>query len=646
MGKINVLDRHTAELIAAGEVVERPSSVVKELLENSIDAGSTAITVEIKNGGIKYIRITDNGQGFLREDVPKAFLRHATSKVKTQNDLDKIMTLGFRGEALASVSAVANVELLTCETHEDIGTRYVISGGIEQVYEEIGCPKGSTIMVRDMFYNVPARMKFLKKDVTEANAIASVLDKLALSHPQIAFTFIRDGKQTLKTIGDGKSLSAIYCVYGREFAKDLLQVDYDLNGIKVDGYVSKPQNARPNRNMQDFFINGRFVKSKTAFAAIEQAFKNTLMVSKFPACVLYLKMDESLLDVNVHPAKTEVRFVNEKSVFEAVYHAVKSALLKTNYTKEMDIKTKFQNENMFKLPETEAKTQLPVVEVKTENIKINTENKSIFEDRKPAVIKSYNEILINEEQNRNYRLNDSIYDNQNTKIDINIFVEDDETAENNDTENTTKEIKPIINVVQEDIKPLIKEEEKVTYIGEVFSTYIIVEKNNSEIIFIDKHALHERIIFEKLKTCKDTLVQYLLIPQSVTLAKIEYDVIINNIQTLYNLGFEVEELGVGNIIVRSAPSYFENEDIKNVIIEIATSLLENKKDISTSFMDEIYHKVPCKAAIKAGDINTKEELLALWDKLKDDENLTHCAHGRPTSVIMTKRELEKQFGRI
>ena len=326
MGRINVLDKHVAELIAAGEVVERPSSVIKELVENSIDAGASAITVEIKNGGTTFMRVSDNGCGIMREDVKIAFLRHATSKVKAENDLDSIATLGFRGEALASISAVSHLELITKSENEDIGTRYVISGGEEVSFDDAGCPDGTTFIIRDLFYNIPARMKFLKTDVGEGNAVSNVIDKIALSHPEVSITYIKDSKQVLKTAGDGKLLSAIYSVYGRDFASGMIPVDYELNGVTVKGYLSKPQNARPNRNMQNFFINGRFVKSRTAMAAVEEACKGSVMVGKFASCVLNIEIAFEAVDVNVHPSKIEVRFVNERPVFDAVYHAVKSAL--------------------------------------------------------------------------------------------------------------------------------------------------------------------------------------------------------------------------------------------------------------------------------------------------------------------------------
>ena len=333
MGRINVLDKHTAELIAAGEVVERPSSAIKELVENSIDSGATAITVEIQDGGVTMMRVTDNGSGILRDDIRNAFKRHATSKVKEKADLDSIGTLGFRGEALASISAVAKVDLITKASEESIGTHYKIEGGEEILLEDAGCPEGTTFIIKNLFYNVPARMKFLKKNVTEGTAVAAVIDKIALSHSEIAFTLIRDNKQTLVTAGDGVEKNCIYSVLGRDFSNNSIPIDYEYNGISVKGYVTKPSAARPNRSMQNFFINGRYVKTRTAMAALEEACKGMVMVGKYPGCVLHINMPFDMVDVNVHPAKTEVRFVNEKPIFETVYHGVRSALMKGDTAK-------------------------------------------------------------------------------------------------------------------------------------------------------------------------------------------------------------------------------------------------------------------------------------------------------------------------
>ncbi len=691
MGVINVLDKHTAELIAAGEVVERPAAIIKELLENSIDAKATAITVEIQNGGVKYIRITDNGNGFYSDDVPKAFLRHATSKVKESNDLDAISTLGFRGEALASICAVAKVELLTCAKDENIGTRYIIEGGEEKLYEEAGCPKGSTIIIRDVFYNVPARMKFLKRDITEANAVANVIDKIALSHPEISFTFIRDGKQALKTTGDNKLKSAIYSVCGREFANGLLEVDYSLNNVAVSGYVSKPQYARPNRNMQIFFLNGRYVKSSTAMAAVAESSKGQVMVSKHSACILHINIPENTVDVNVHPAKIEVRFVNEKPIFDAVYYAVKNTFLQKDRIKEMDLNI-WQNgrpkaNNAFSMQKTpyDAKPEYKDITIqeatqetnKTElnnNNKITTENKfmsyasKIVEDKmqdEPIITiptANYNNTLVSDSINvyEAYRKNTvnndvtKIIDNKTSKVyaskEINnsVIIADD-IVEDSIINNIEKEelIPQKKQNYLENSAVTLESEYNTRYIGEAFSTYIIVQRDNNEIVLIDKHAAHEKIIYEKLKAEKGQgYAQMLLSPLPVTLPKLEYDAIINNEKVLSDSGFEISDFGNGTVLVRSAPQYLENVDIEQNIIEIAGYLLKNKNDFSTDNMDWVYHSVACRAAIKAGNISKHQELIEIALKLAKEDNLRYCPHGRPISIILTKRELEKQFGRI
>ena len=686
MGVINVLDKHLAELIAAGEVVERPASIIKELLENSIDAKATAVTVEIQNGGVKYIRITDNGNGFYSDDVPKAFLRHATSKVRKENDLNSICTLGFRGEALASISAVSRIELLTCAKDKNIGTRYIIEGGEERLYEDAGCPKGSTIIIRDVFYNVPARMKFLKRDITEANAVANVVDKIALSHPEIAITFIRDGKQVLKTTGDSKLKSAIYSVCGREFANALIEVCYELNGVEVTGYVSKPQYARPNRNMQIFFLNGRYVKSTTAMAAVAEASKGQVMISKHLACILHIKIAEDTVDVNVHPAKIEVRFVNEKPIFEAIYYGVKNTLLEKDRVKEMDLniwqngKPKAKPTNIFSTEKTPYDAKPPqyrditinqiVENNKTQEIKeekYNTDNtnqndfialvkskiqseiKDIVEDDDEPIITvpttNYNNLLVSDSIDvfKMYK--------KNTSNDINTSnnektIEENKNDSNNILENT-EELKETTFDNVFNAKEILEKEYNTKYIGEVFSTYIIVQRGNNEIVLIDKHAAHERIIYEKLKKEKGKgYAQMLLSPIPITLPKHEYDVIINNQNILYQLGFEVSDFGNGTVLVRSSPQYLENIDIEQTIIEIAGYLLKNRNDVNTDDMDWVYHSMSCRAAIKAGNKNQPEELIEIALKLASENNLKYCPHGRPTSIILTKRELEKQFGRI
>ncbi len=676
MGRINVLDKHVAELIAAGEVVERPSSVIKELVENSIDAGATAITVEIKNGGTTFMRVTDDGCGIMKEDIKIAFLRHATSKVRVENDLDSISTLGFRGEALASISAVSHLELITKSDSEDLGTRYVISGGEEVSFDDAGCPQGTTFIIRDLFYNIPARMKFLKTDVGEGNAVSNVIDKIALSHPEVSFTYIKDSKQVLKTSGDGKLISAIYSVYGRDFASGLIPVDYELNGVSVKGYISKPLNARPNRNMQNFFINGRFVKSRTAMAAVEEACKGSVMVGKFASCVLNIDIAFEAVDVNVHPSKIEVRFVNERPVFDAVYHAVKSALGKGDTRKVASfLQNKSANKvNPFELAHkvfrerdsaknvesqaTKKPVSIPVVtETKNENpfdlldepivsapktkpisfvSKVSDSSDSL--DIYPKVSPKY-EVTKNKETEEVKFEEVVVSKNSN-----NFLLEDNPLKIETELPTLTDDVL----IKSDEIKPLIEQDEDTfRYVGEAFKTYIIIEKNSKELIFIDKHAAHERIIFEKLKAEKGNgFSQMLLEPISVTLNKIDYSSVITNLDILFQTGFEVEDFGNGVVLVRSAPQYLEKEDIEQTILEMACYLTDNKKNIRTEQMDWIYHNVSCRAAIKAGNISTDKELIEIARKLEDDPSLKYCPHGRPLCIVVKKYDIEKQFGRV
>ena len=682
MSRINVLEKHVAELIAAGEVVERPSSVIKELVENSIDAGSTKITVEIKNGGKTFMRIADNGCGIERDDVKVAFLRHATSKVKVQDDLDSIATLGFRGEALASVSAVANVELITCADTEEIGTFYSVSAGEEMEFCDTGCPKGTTIIVRDLFFNIPARQKFLKKDVAEGNAIAQVIDRIALSHPEIAFTFIRDSKVALKTSGDGKLSSAIYSVFGRDFANSMLEVDYKLGPVEVKGYISKPESARPTRSMQTFFVNGRFVKTRTAAAAVDEAAKGSVMVGKFLSCVLNIKMSFSAVDVNVHPAKIEVRFVNERPIFDAVYHAVKSALLSNDERKKVQLFS-----NTPEKPKIEPFTYSTVKTVKSETAeKTASQAVSMFskphqkpfyertvsvnesKDRAEAFLKSL-DVIKTDEIKRNTKLD--IFEEESEAVkpaDISVpetkteaEIIEHEVSEPNIQVETKSE--PELTVIEKPVQvPIVEEdtlkaektvlldhtfEKKVDdfkFIGEAFSTYILVEIDN-KLMLVDKHALHERIIYERLKNESNTFSQLLLMPVTVTLQKDEYTAALENLDLFSKASFEVEDFGNGTLLVRSCPQYLESADIESSIAEMACYLSQNKLDIFTEKMDWIFHNVACRAAVKAGNKSKAPELIELIKQMLLNPQLKTCPHGRPVCVELTKNEIEKQFGR-
>lgn len=713
MGKINVLDKHVAELIAAGEVVERPSSVIKELVENSIDSGATAITVEIKNGGISMMRVTDNGSGIMKDDIRNAFLRHATSKVKNQCDLDSIGTLGFRGEALASVAAVAKVELITKAQEDSTGTHYAIHGCDEVLFEDAGCPNGTTIIVRELFYNVPARMKFLKRNVAEANSVASVMDRIALSHSDIAFTFIREGKQVLVTSGDGSLKNSIYSVYGREFTQGIVPVEYELNGVEVKGYVSKPQAARSSRAMQTFFINGRYVRSRTAQAALEEACKGMVMVGKFPSCVLHINLSLNAVDVNVHPAKIEVRFVNERPIFDAVYHGVKSALIKGDTTKQFVLDTSnLINKSVVQKPFTMSQYTVERIEKNinagrvdqskenagnncdyalgskdNERFSVNVSKILVSTDTSSAELlsdigldSSYGvKPIVSDEASVPVNRVDSVeYDaerNQTTKkseyVNIDITVDDEDNidfinkaeAEKNESrqyENVTLSDNGVTaescNTVSEkntyiaenDTVPTIIPTigDNIKYIGEAFATYVIIERD-SELVLVDKHAAHERMIYEKLKREQGKkFAQYLLEPVAVTLSKQQYNGVLEKKDLLLESGFEIDDFGQGTVLVRSAPSFLDAGEIASTIEEMADYIMENRHDISTEYMDWLYHNIACRSAIKGGDLSSPEELIKLVEHLDDDVNYKYCPHGRPTSVIITQRDLEKQFGRV
>ena len=703
MGVINVLDKHIAELIAAGEVVERPSSVIKELVENSIDAGAKNITVEIKNGGTTFMRVADDGCGIYRDDIKKAFLRHATSKVKTANDLDMISTLGFRGEALASISAVSRLQVITKNENEEIGSCYEIEGGDEISLEEAGCPTGTTFVIRDLFYNIPARSKFLKKDVAEGNAVSALMDKIVLSHPEVAFTFIRDGKQVLRTFGDGKLLSAIYSVFGKDFAKGLIPVDYTLDSVTVKGYISKPINSRPNRNMQNFFINGRFVKTRTGMAALEEAYKGSIMVGKFPSAVLQLTVPYEIIDVNVHPAKIEVRFINERPVFDAIYHAVKTALQQGDERKQIHFK---ENTAFNEIKKVNPFNNAQAVFAKAENtpaekpIKPIERIEPVLKNSEPKPYNPFDELDLKDEKTKpvsidNLKMSDStnpfdIYSKQAIKRNSELenkkaefskqrlekaeqlilkatqqeeslpkqeITVDDLTAESSETpietEVSKEEVKPLKEISEnktdnnDALTELPKEQTKLRFLGEAFNTYIIVEKNDNEVLIIDKHAAHERIIYEKLKADSGSAnVQYLLTPITVTLDKIDYDAAVSNLDMFAKCSFDVEDFGNGTLLVRSAPQYLAATEIADCITEMSGYIASGKKDIYTEKMDWFYHNVSCRSAIKAGNKSTVQELMDIAWTLEKNPQIKYCPHGRPICIVMTKYEIEKQFGRL
>lgn len=637
MPQINILPKHIAELIAAGEVVERPASIVKEIMENAIDAGADKITLEIKRGGITYIRITDNGCGIDRENIRKAFISHATSKISTADDLNAICTLGFRGEALASIAAVSRVEVMTRTEQEPVGTRYCIEGGEETVIDDAGCPKGTTLVVRDLFYNTPARMKFLKKDVSEGNAVASVVDRIALSHPEVSVRFIRDSKDVLFTSGDGKLDSAIYKVLGRDFASTLIPCDYELEGVRVSGYISKPFNARPNRMMQYFFLNDRFIKTRTGMVALEEAYKNSVMVGKFPACVLKIQIAPGAVDVNVHPAKTEVRFANEKMIFNAVYYCAKSALQQGDTRVQASFSRKVARQ--FMPPPTEGK-QIKIYEQQLEQIKKEAQpNQDFWTNTTSAEFKKEAEKP------------KPIVFNDNSKFEIEKNDEPDlipcfkPTVQEPDPVAQTKpepaEIKPSIET-----EPVRPEVEPYRVIGEAFRTYILVEQGK-KLLIIDKHAAHERMLFEKFKANRDGIeTQMLLSPVTVTLSKEEYSAVLDNLDLLEKAGYHVEDFGGGMVIVNECPTAVADADIAEVIMELAGYLVTSQKELIPEKLDWIYHSTACRAAIKAGDRTSDYELDKFVEKLLNNPDIRYCPHGRPVLIEMSRYEIEKNFGRV
>lgn len=717
MPKINVLPREVAELIAAGEVIERPSSIVKELVENSIDAGATDITVEIQYGGVRYLRVTDNGCGMTAEDAPTAFLRHATSKVKSAVDLDKIGTLGFRGEALASIAAVAHVELLTKTCGSDVGTLVKISGSELEEVSEAGCPEGTTIIIRDVFYNVPARLKFLKKDVTESNAVASIVDKIALSHPDISVSFIRDGKQIYRTPGNNDLLGTIYTVLGRDFAKSMLPVDYRLGQVGVSGFVCRPMSARANRTMQHFFVNGRYTRTRTCGVALEEGYRGSMMVGKYPSCVLMLTLPCDQVDVNVHPAKIEVRFVSEKDVFDAVYFAVKSALsqdeklTETPARRQGNLLSPFaeqekseqtvlgnrqkENKPAFEtmtaeqyramtqkqesgsklspaepVPGTKVQVREEWLPRKSKEIMLDVEaDPADFEDfprvsakdRKEAQLTSQMRQRIAEEATpkKVEKLPDipvqqpQLSEQQITGIDTAQTQAIEKHSEKEDLQQCLA-VPEQENTENQEVLPgsfeAAREEKTVSppmdykVFGEIFSTYILC-RIGSEFVLIDKHAAHERILYNRLKSQGETLErQMLLSPVPVSLSREEHQFALENQDKLLQLGFEADDFGGNTIAVRSVPALMAEVSPGELFMDALEGLLHSHSDVTAA--DEILHRMACRSAVKGGDHNTTEELERVVQTIIQDENVRYCPHGRPVMVRFTRRELEKLFGRI
>ncbi len=631
MGKINVLDKFTAEKIAAGEVVERPASVIKELVENAIDAGATTVTVEIKDGGTTYMRVADNGSGMDKDDARTAFLRHATSKIKTDKDLEHIATLGFRGEALCSIAAVSRTELFTKQRTSDEGTHVVVEGGEEKLFESAGCPDGTTIIVKNLFFNTPARMKFLKKDSVEASAITDVCNKQALSHPDVSIRLIRDGKDVLFSPGDNTLKNAVHSVYGRDIANSTASVDYTKNGIRVFGLTGKNNLSRPNRLMQVFFINGRFVVNKTLLAAVSEAYKNELMVGRFPVCILNVEMDPALVDVNVHPGKTEVKFASEQDIYEACYWAVKNALTENAAPREVGV---FKNKEAFKMPITvKSAEQISFTKPKAEV------KKSAFTPYTPPKETPKPKILTQNQIREEVK-----------GFDGKLPVREIEGIKNIKKEEIIPE-KDFSKEIQEAIEKARSSEKpdtacNVRIIGQLFDTYILAE-GDGEFFLMDQHAAHERIRYEEIRRSGyKTDTQLLLMPITVNLTPEEKTLSLERSDLLLSMGFQVEDFGTNSVVLRSLPSDCPFQEGEGLFIEILGVLAGGEPGEISAMLDKAIYTIACRSAIKAHQKLSLPELEKLYAQASSLEGITTCPHGRPITVKLTRYQIEKMFGRI
>ena len=648
MAIIHELSPHLADLIAAGEVVERPASVAKELIENAIDAGATRITVEIENGGITYLRIADNGCGMSAEDAPVAFRRHATSKLRTEADLAAIGTLGFRGEALAAISSVTRIDLFTRQTGAIAGLHLHLEAGEIQVQEEAGCPEGTTMVVRDLFYNTPARMKFLKKDFTEAGYILGVVQHAALSHPEIAFTLIRDGKQVFTTDGKGKLIAPVFAVFGKEMTASMIEVPRtERNGMAVYGYIVKPHAGRPNRSMQHFFVNGRYVKSRLMQAALEEAYRNAIITGKYPSGAVFLELPLAAVDVNVHPAKTEVKFSQEKPVFEAVYVACKNAIM--------------ANDNM---PHIEHKEKKPSAASPQELAPVYEQQR--FAVAKPVAqpaasakadddVPDLEDFLVavppRAQKPRSFGMYVAapriLQDETEPRLTGRVNVEDNrlfsqfDKPEKAPAAPTALSTAPQQAPERQQLEPL---DTGARVIGECFNTYLIAEDKDG-LILIDKHAAHERILFNKLRVETEMPQQELLTPVVVELTGEEAAAIQSQIEDIRKAGFAIDPFGENSFAVRSVPAYLDSGDVPGVISELAEKAMNSRATVPDR-LDDLIHTVACKAAIKAGKATSLTELQDLCDRVLGDDNVRSCPHGRPTMVRLTKYELDKLFKRV
>lgn len=712
MAVIHVLDKHTAELIAAGEVVERPASVVKELLENSIDAGATQVTVSIESGGVKLIEISDNGTGIEAEYISTAFIRHATSKIETPDDLTNIHTLGFRGEALASIASVARVELTTRTEVDEFATVYRIEGG-EEVSREPGARAvGTTIRVKDLFYNTPARMKFLKKDSSEGTFVSDTVTHVALSHPEVSVKFIREGKLQYVTPGDGQLRGAAYAVLGREFSRDLIELKNQEGVYRITGLVTPPKSCRASRSMQHFYINGRYVRNRTMMAGMEMAFKGTMMQGKFPGGILLLEMPADLVDVNVHPAKIEARFARENDVFDVVYHAVKLALAQPGtgerlFTFEADkeeekaenskndadiIKNDVKNNNFSGLsaiirgqadpgvlpqqhwepakPAAAPQQSAPsaAMQIPTAPSVPRWKGSAQNEDMLDPFVTLHSPKLETTKAPEPFRAAAS-----ETQLDVEPEFgetklhspqdhmaawipaqeapkEEPESAPCAETEPDAPEAAEQETVLAEpeqmNFDPTADQPEPLRYVGEVFRTYILAERGD-ELCLIDKHAAHERQLYEKLAANYGNVPsQMLLEPAAIDLAAEEKQALLDNIPLLENAGLEIADFGGNTVVLRAVPADVEPQNAESLLVEIANKLLKGGHDALNEHTEWVLHSISCRAAIKAGDKSSPQELLALAEKILSGEVPPFCPHGRPCVLKLTRKELEKQFGRI
>ena len=663
MPQIQVLDQITIDKIAAGEVIERPASIVKELVENSIDAKAASVTVEIQDGGISLIRVTDNGSGIEREDIRNAFLRHSTSKIRKVEDLAHIASLGFRGEALSSISAVTRTELITKTKEDTFGTRYVIEGGVEQSLEDAGAPDGTTFLVRQLFYNVPARRKFLKTPMTEAGHVQDLLMRLALSHPEVAFTFINNGQTKMRTSGNGKLKDVIYSIYGREAAANLIELDYSMDGLVMKGYLGKPVITRGNRNFENYFVNGRYVKNAMLSKAIEDAYKDFLMQHKFPFVVIHFQVDGEKIDVNVHPTKMEMRFQRQQDVYNIVYEGVHRTLLEPELIPQVEapapkVISQPKSESPFLL---KPKTAPRPMEKKPEE-KEEPHDEAYFMKKMKERVLSYHqrnssaEVAKKEQIFRPQAQAESIKDALARAKEVE--KQPQKQAEEQPElirETPVYETKPVTEEKAEQLnlfeEHLLKREKKAEYklIGQVFETYWLVEFENS-LYIIDQHAAHERVLYERtLKEMKNRefTAQYLSPPIILSLSMQEAQVLNENMDRFTRIGFEIEPFGGEEYAVRAIPDNLFGIAKKELLLEMLDDLADG---ISTSMtpelIDEKVASMSCKAAVKGNNRLSAQEADALIGELLLLENPYHCPHGRPTIIAMTQRELEKKFKRI